>query len=157
MMDAGDLALDVAVDCAEDHSIRPLVRFTIVLVIANIIGIYEARYVVWGAVATAQVDEARPVSGGTQTSIEYAFRDSGNIEHREFEHVPAELQILPGDKIHVEYIPGSEESARLLGSGRRPLAYVFFTTLIALLVCSVLLWRHCYLAVHRPHQPRRRF
>ena len=90
-MGAGDLALDVAADCAEDNSIRPLVRFTIVLVIVNIIGIHEARYVVWGQVTTAHVIASRLVSGGAQNSIEYIYRDVDNAEHHEFEHVPAEL------------------------------------------------------------------
>ncbi len=152
MMDAGDLAIDVAADCAEDHSIRPLVRFTFVLVIVNLMGIYEARYVVWGETTTAHVVTSRPVSGGTQTSIEYTFRDVGNAEHREFEHVSADLQLLAGDDVEVEYIPGSEDSARALGTGRRPFAWVFFASLFGLLVCGVLLWRHCYLAVHRPRR-----
>lgn len=156
-MDAGDFAIDLAADGADDFSIRPLVRLTIVLVIVNLMGIYEARYVIWGETANARVVNSRPIAGGTQTSIEYTFRDGRNVEHREFEHVPAERQLLAGNDIEVEYIPASEDSARVVGTGRRPLAYVFFTTLIALLICGVLLWRHCYLAVHRPHQPRRRF
>ncbi len=154
-MDASGIALDMTGNVAENGGISFWLRITIVLVVLNLFGIYNCRYVLWGRTTEANVTSVRQIAAGKQLAIDFEFKDESGQRQKEHEDVPARFGIQEGDSITIEHVAGNPHSARVLGTGLRATAYVFFATVTALLVAIGVLWRFAWKAVHRPQRYRR--
>lgn len=118
------------------HTDDELARFkgillaSIVLLISTAYSWWELKYRIWGRTAQASISrayETRSTSrrGKPRLAVEYTFTDLKSGSRNERDDVRINWP-LSGDEVLVEYIPGVDNSSRLLGNSNQLAVWIFF-------------------------------
>lgn len=107
----------------------------------------EFNYVVRGEVAEATVRHLR--ERGDALVVEFSYRDGDGRHWEERDYVWDNTELpREGGTIKIQYIPGTEDSARLAGQKQTGFVVFFFVCLGIMLFVGFRLWRMAHNAVH---------
>ena len=125
----------------------------IVFLISGYFSYNELRFFVRGKTAEARVTRTRETqSGGRHSSpvlsVEYQFTEADGTSRSERDQVAIGSAVTANDLITVQYLPGVEDSSRVLGNSRMGAVYLFLACLAWLSFSGYQLWREATDAVH---------
>lgn len=111
----------------------------------------EMRYAVWGQAMSARLIEVRQATGSRgrqQIIVEYEYVDAQGTVHRERDELSRSAHIPVGEVLDIQYVPGVNDSSRLLTSANWFAIYIFLGMVAAASVALVLLWKFAHAQVH---------
>jgi hypothetical protein len=134
----------------------------VIFLVSGWFAVEELRYFAFGSTADATIVEAFKTQQtgrrGRSTpllAIRYEFDDNGT-SRTERDDVSLDWALTqaflpePGDKIAVQFLPGTEDKSRLKGHSRPLPVAIFVVALIGITGFAAWLWRHAYQQVHGP-------
>jgi hypothetical protein len=131
-----------------------LLLLPLLLLFSGYLAWWELRYFVQGRTADATVDGVQEILvdrptwlGGSYLEVRYTFTDEPTGRNRSgFDDLPLSWP-RPARTVRVEYISGVPGGSRLLGHRHLVYTLLFVVSLVAAIVCAVLLVREARRAV----------